>query len=266
MIEQSEKSASAGAPASPNDPIVRPIRAADINDAWAKGIEDFRAAPAYGLMFGAFYAAGGIVVLFALAALDFWHLAYPLAAALAFIGPFAAIGLYEVSRRREAGLSLSWHTLFAAVCNQRNLGLAWMGLVTVFFVVVWIYLVQLLVPLFLGRSAFGSLDDFLVALTMTSAGLMFLFLSNAIGVLLSIALFSITFVSFPLLLDRHVNFLTGIITSLRAVLISPLAAIGWAVITVLLLVVACLPVFLGLLVVLPVLGHTTWHLYRKIVV
>jgi uncharacterized membrane protein len=164
------------------------------------------------------------------------------------------------------GLVLSWHAVLGAIFKQRNRQLAWMALVTVFFFVLWMYLVQLLVTLFLGTRSFPTLDDFLVALTMTPEGLVFLFLGNAIGALLSIGLFSVSFVSFPLLLDRDVDVVTAMITSVRAVVASPLAAIGWAIIIVLLLIVACLPFFLGVLVVLPVLGHTSWHLYRKIVV
>jgi uncharacterized membrane protein len=266
MSKQSEQSTPSAAGMRRAYPTVRAIRVADINEAWAQGLRDFRAAPAYGIVFGGFYAAGGIVIVLGVTALGLGYLVYPLAAAFALIGPFAAIGLYEVSRRREAGSALSWHEVLGTIFKQRNRRLAWMGLVTVFFFVVWIYLVRLLVALFLGTRSFPTFDDFLVALTMTPEGLLFLFLGNAIGALLSIALFSLTFVSFPLLLDRDVDVVTAIITSVRAVVASPLVAIGWAIIVVLLLIVACLPFFLGVLVVLPVLGHTTWHLYRKIVI
>jgi uncharacterized membrane protein len=264
MSERSERATPPAAGTRRTYPIVRAIGVADINEAWAQGLRDFRAAPSYGIVFGGFYAAGGIVIVLAVTALGLGYLAYPLAAAFALIGPFAAIGLYEVSRRLEAGLALSWHAVFGAILKCGRL--AWMGLVTVFFFTVWIYLVLLLVALFLGTRSFHTFDDFLVALTMTPEGLLFLFLGNAIGALLSIALFSLTFVSFPLLLDRDVDVVTAMITSVRAVAASPLVAIGWAIIVVLLLIVACLPFFLGVLVVLPVLGHTTWHLYRKIVV
>ena len=263
MSEQSEQSTPSAA-GTRRTYIVRAIRVADINAAWAQGLRDFRSAPAYGIMFGGLFATIGIVIVLGVTALGLGYLAYPLAAAFAFIGPFAATGLYEVSRRQEAGLALSWYAVLGAFLKRGRL--AWMGLVTAFFFIVWMYLVQLLVALFLGTRSFPTFDDFLVALTMTPEGLLFLFLGNAIGALLSIALFSLTFVSFPLLLDRDIDVVTAMITSVRAVAASPLVAIGWAIIVVLLLIVACLPLFLGLLVVLPVLGHTTWHLYRKIVV
>jgi len=248
------------------EPTVRPVSIADINEAWAQGLRDFRAAPAYGLVFGGLYAAGGIAIVLGATALGLGYLAYPLAAAFALVGPFAAVGLYEVSRRQEASLALSWHAVLNAIFNRRNGKLAWMGLITVLFFVAWIGLVRVLVVLFLGTHSFPTLDDFLVALTMTSNGLLFLVLGNAVGAILSITLFSLTFVSFPLLLDRDVDVVTAMLTSVRAVIASPVVAIGWAVIVVLLLIVACLPFFLGILVVLPVLGHTTWHLYRRIIV
>ena len=163
-------------------------------------------------------------------------------------------------------MALSWRTVLGAVFEQRNRQLAWMGFVTLLFFVIWMYQVQLLVALFLGTRSFPTLHDFLVALTTTPEGILFLFLGNAVGALLAIVFFSIAFVSFPLLLDRDLDVVTAMITSIRAVTASPVAAVGWAITIVLLLIVALVPFFLGLVVVLPILGHTTWHLYRKIVV
>lgn len=247
------------------DPVVRTISVADVNQAWAQGLRDFRAAPAYGLVFGGLCAVAGLVIILGAIALDLGYLAYPLTAGFAFVGPFVAVGLYEVSRRREANMALTWSTVLGAVFAPRNRQLAWMGLLILFFFIVWIYQVQLLVALFLGTHSFSSLHEFLIALTSTSEGIIFLLLGNAIGALLSIALFSVTFVSLPLLLDRDIDFVSAVITSVRAVVANPLAAIGWAITITLLLILASLPFFLGLVVVLPILAHTSWHLYRRIV-
>ena len=122
------------------------------------------AAPAYGLVFGGLYAAGGIIIIACVTALGLGYLAYPLAAGFALIGPFAAVGLYEVSRRREAGMVLTWRAVLGSIFEQRNSQLAWMGLVTMLFFVVWMYQVQLLVALFLGTRSFATLHAFLVAL------------------------------------------------------------------------------------------------------
>jgi uncharacterized membrane protein len=265
MSEQGEGIVQSTGTAPRSDPVVRAITLTDVNEAWAQGIRDFRAAPAYGLVFGGLYAAGGIIIIACVTAMGLGYLAYPLAAGF-MIGPFAAVGLYEVSRRREAGMVLTWRAVLGSIFEQRNSQLAWMGLVIMLFFVVWMYQVQLLVALFLGTRSFATLHAFLVALTTTPEGLVFLFLGNAIGALLSIALFSITFVSFPLLLDHDLDFVTAMITSVRAAIMSPVAAIGWAICIVVLLILASLPFFLGLVVVLPILGHTTWHLYRKMVI
>jgi len=227
-------------------------------------LRDFQAVPLYGLVFGAFYAAGGIAILLCLTAFGMIYLVYPLAAGFALIGPFVAIGLYEVSRRREAGLPVSFGAIWAAVRMRSEIG--WMAFVTLFVFVVWMYQVRLLIALLLGLNAsFGSLQEFITVLLTTNEGLLFLAVGNAVGAALSLILFSLTVVSFPLLLDRDVDFVTAMITSVRAVVMSPLPMIGWAALIVVLLVVSSMPYFLGLMVTLPVLGHTTWHLYRRII-
>jgi uncharacterized membrane protein len=246
------------------DPVVRRIAAADIAEALGQGLRDFQAVPLYGLAFGAFYAAGGIAIVLCLTAFGMIYLAYPLAAGFALIGPFIAIGLYEVSRRREAGLSVSPGAIWATVRTRSEI--SWMAFVTLFVFVVWMYQVRLLIALLLGLNAsFGSLQEFITVVLTTNEGLLFLAIGNAVGAALSLILFSLTVVSFPLLLDRDVDFVTAMITSVRAVVISPLPMIGWAALIVILLAVSAMPYFLGLVVTLPVLGHTTWHLYRRII-
>jgi uncharacterized membrane protein len=242
--------------------VVRAIRIADMKEAWSRGVRDFRAAPVYGLVFGGFFAVCGIIIVLTVAALGVGYLSYPLAAGFALIGPFAAVGLYEVRRRTEAGLAPTWPAVLGVFLNRQ---LAWMGLITLFFFIVWMYQVQL--ALFLGaRSSGSTLRDFMDALTTTPEGLVFLALGTGIEALLSIVPLSVTLVSFPLLVDRDVDFVTAMITSIRAMVTNPLVAIGWGTTIVVLLILACLPLFLGLVIVLPILGHTTWHLYRKIVI
>jgi uncharacterized membrane protein len=216
------------------DPVVRPITANDIAEALGQGLRDFQAKPLYGLTFGALYALGGIVILLSLTSLGLVYLAYPLAAGFALIGPFVAIGLYEVSRRREAGQPVSFGNILIALLIGLN-------------------------------ASFSSLREFMTVVLTTNEGLVFLAIGNLVGAALSLILFSLTVVSFPLLLDRDVDFVTAMVTSVRAVVTSPLPMIGWAAIIVILLIVSALPYFLGLLVTLPVLGHATWHLYRRIV-
>ena len=246
------------------DPVVRPITAADIAEALGEGLRDFQAVPLYGLAFGALYAAGGIAILLCLMAFGLVYLAYPLAAGFAMIGPFVAIGLYEVSRRRETGQAISLGAIWATVKARGEIG--WMAFVTLFVFVIWMYQVRLLIALLLGLNAsFSSLREFITVVLTTNEGLLFLAIGNAVGAALSLILFSLTVVSFPLLLDRDVDFVTAMVTSVRAVVTSPVPMIGWAAVIVVLLAVSAIPYFLGLVVTLPVLGHATWHLYRRIV-
>lgn len=246
------------------DPVVRRVSATDVVEALGRGLRDFQAAPIYGLLFGALYAAGGIFVVLSVTALGMSYLAYPLAAGFALIGPFVAVGLYEVSRRREEGQRPSLRDLWTTMRSRSEIG--WMAFVTLFVFIIWMYQARLLLVLFLGLNAsFPSIQQFITVVLTTSEGLMFLLIGNAIGAALSLILFSLTVVSFPLLLDRDVDFITAMITSVRAVVTSPGPMIGWAAVVVVLLIVSALPFFLGLLVTLPVLGHTTWHLYRRVV-
>jgi uncharacterized membrane protein len=246
------------------DPVVRRISAGDIAEALGQGLRDFRAAPQWGLAFGALYALGGLAIVLCVSAFGAVYLAYPLAAGFALVGPFVAIGLYEVSRRLEARQPVTVAALWRCMTGRAEIG--WMAFVTLFIFIIWMYQVRLWIALLLGVNAsFSSLQHFVATLFSTSEGLLFLAIGNVVGAILSLVLFSLTVVSFPLLLDREVDFVTAMITSVRAVVTSPGPMIGWAAVIVLTLIVSVLPSFLGLLVALPVLGHTTWHLYRRIV-
>jgi uncharacterized membrane protein len=246
------------------DPVVRPVAATDIAEALVEGLRDFQALPLYGLALGALYAAGGIAIILCLTAFGMAYLAYPLAAGFALIGPFVAIGLYEVSRRRETGQPVSFGAIWSTIRSRSEIG--WMAFVTLFVFVAWMYQVWLLISLLLGpHASFSTLQEFMTVVLTTKEGLLFLAIGNAVGALLSLILFSLTVVSFPLLLEREVDFVTAMVTSVRAVVTNPLPMIGWAAVIVMLLIVSALPYFLGLVVTLPVLGHATWHLYKRIV-
>lgn len=246
-------------------PAIRRIGASDIVDALAKGIRDFQAYPAYGLFFGGIYMLGGWLVLAAAFVWNKSYLVYPLAAGFVLIGPFVAVGLYEVSRRRELGEALTWRAVLGAVYAQSGKEISWMAFVTLFIFMVWMYQVRLLIALFFGVSGMPA-GSFPGILFTTADGLAFLAVGHVIGAVLAVVVFSITVVSFPILLDRPVDFVTAMITSVKSVVTNPVPMIGWALVVTVLLMVASLPAFIGLLVILPVLGHTTWHLYRKLVV
>ncbi|WP_299475097.1 DUF2189 domain-containing protein [uncultured Roseibium sp.] len=246
-------------------PLVNKITANDVIDALAAGLADFRKAPVYGLAIGALFAIGGLFVILSAAALNMSYLSYPAAAGFVLIGPFAAVGLYEVSRRLGSGEELSWPAILGTMWAQKGRELSWMAFVVLFIQIMWMYQVRLLLALFLGFKSFASFDEFLTEVITTPEGLMFLAVGHVVGAILSLVLFSLTVVSFPLLLEEDRDFITAMITSVRAVVVSPIPMIGWALVVTALLIVSMVPAFLGLIVVLPVLGHTTWHLYKKCV-
>ncbi|MGL4240648.1 MAG: DUF2189 domain-containing protein, partial [Beijerinckiaceae bacterium] len=180
------------------------------------------------------------------------------------IGPFASLVLYEVSRRRERG---EWTTLREAVSLVVGRAeVRWMAFVTLFVLIMWMYQVRLMIALFLGVGAsFSTLPEFLRAVLGTPEGLFFLAVGNALGAVLAVVVFTLTVVSFPMLLDRDVDFITAMITSVRAVIANPVVMVGWALIVTALLMASMAPGFVGLIFSLPILGHATWHLYRRLV-
>jgi uncharacterized membrane protein len=244
---------------------VNPITINVIVDALGAGMRDFRSAPFYGLFFGAVFALGGNLVLLTASAFHMSYLSYPLAAGFSLIGPFIAVGLYEVSRRIEAGTPLSWPGVLGVIWEQRSRELGWMAFVVLFIQIMWMYQVRLLLALFLGFQSFASFGEFVEVVLTTPEGLLFLIIGHVVGAVLSVVLFSLTVVSFPMLLDRDIDFITAMITSVRAVVTSPVPMIGWALVVTVTLIVSMLPFFAGLLIALPILGHTTWHLYRALV-
>ena len=257
--------AQSGSSAPPAFPVVRAATFEDIRIALAQGWGDFLKAPAYCLFLGGVYALGGLLVVSTVMLFGMGYLAYPLAAGFVLIGPFIAAGLYEVSRRLECDQKLEWRGVLGVVFAQGGREFAWMAFVSIFAFIVWMYQVRLLLALFLGFQTFASFGAFIQMIFTTGEGLAFLAVGHIVGAVMASVVFSLTVVSFPLLLDRDVDFITAMIVSVQAVVKSPVVMLCWAFAIVIIVVVASLPFFLGLSVALPVLGHATWRLYRRIV-
>lgn len=243
-------------------PAISRLTQTDLGAALAAGWADFKAAPIYGLFFAAVYAAGGLAIYFwFLGAGDpFWFI--PVVAGFPLLAPFAAVGLYEVSRRREAGEPLSWGPVLGALRGQGDGQLPVMGVVVLIVFGFWVILARGIFAIFFAQSGVGF-DS--VAHVATLPGIAMLLVGGAVGAVMALALFAITAFSLPMLLHRPVDFVTAIITSVAAVNGNAAVMLRWAAIIAGLLFVAMIPAFLGLLVVLPVLGHATWHLYRRTV-
>ena len=228
------------------------------------GLRDFSEAPKYGLFFGGIYALGGWLIVCLLAWLSMPYLAYPAAMGFALIAPFVAAGVYEVSRRLEVGEPLSWAVVFDTVWRQKGRDMGWMALITGFAFFIWVDYAAIVFLLFFGLKEL-QLEAFLEALTTTDAGLYFILLGNFAGAIMATIVFSLTVISFPLLMDRDIDFATAMTASVRAVMANPLPMAVWAAIIGLCLLGAILTSFIALPVILPVLGHGTWHMYRKVV-
>jgi len=251
----------------PRPPAVKinTIGFSDVKAALAQGWRDFTRAPAIGLFFGAIYAAGGIAIWLLLSVYHEPWWIIPIAVGFPLIGPFLAVGLYETSRRLAAGQPLHFGEILTVIFAQRKRQVAWMAFVVMFIFWMWLYEVRMLLAIFLGFKSFSSIGAFLEVATTTPEGIWFLIVGTGVGAVISFVLFCTTVVAIPLLLEREIDLITAIISSFKAVFQNLAPMIGWGIIIVALTFAALVPAFLGLLIVLPVLGHATWHLYKRVV-
>ncbi len=244
--------------------VIRNLQTGDVKRALVAGWSDFKSAPRYGLAIGGLHAAVGWLTLMLVRLSGLHLIAYPLLTGVALVTPFSAAALYEVSRRLEKGENLSWAGVIHSVRASGGRDLGWMCLVSLFAFIIWVDFATVLYLMFYGLQT-PDLTAFAEQALTTSKGLLFLLAGNFFGGLIAFAIFSITVVSYPLLLDRDVDFATAMISSVRSVKASPLPMLAWAALIALLLAVGLLTALLGLVVVLPLLGHATWHVYRAAV-
>ncbi|MGE3148270.1 MAG: DUF2189 domain-containing protein [Pseudorhodoplanes sp.] len=245
---------------------IRKIRPHDLVDALRLGMQDFAALPSHAIFLCLIYPIIGFVLARLVFGYDTLPLLFPLATGFALVGPFAALGLYELSRRREQGIDSSWDHAFDILRSPSLGAIAALGFLLVALFVGWLATAQAIYQSLFGVLAPNSILGFLNEVLTTREGWLLIAYGNAAGFLFAVAVLAISVVSFPLLLDRDVGAAVAIMTSLRAVARNPLVMALWGLIVAALLVIGSLPFFLGLAVVMPVLGHATWHLYRKVVV
>jgi uncharacterized membrane protein len=244
-------------------PQIRVLSIDDVRASLKDGWEDFKAHPGYGLFFGGIYMLGGLLILGFLTRIGSPWMIIPLAIGFPLLGPFVAVGLYEVSRRRRMGEPITPKGVLAQVFYQRERQLGWMAFVVMFIFWIWVYQVRLLFALFLGFKSFSSWDRFVEIVLSTPEGWGFLMVGTIVGAFLATVLFSTTVIALPMLAEREVDFVTAMITSIATVVKNPLPMLGFGFVVGLATLVALLPAFVGLLLVLPVMGHATWHLYRR---
>ena len=248
-----------------SQPGVCRIKAADLRDVLVRGLHDFGAYRTDVIFLCLIYPVVGV----ALARLTFGYemlpLLFPLASGFALVGPVAAVGLYEMSRRREQGIPITWADAFSVIRSPGFGAILVLGLVLLAIFLLWLLAAYAIYQLTLGPEPPASIAAFARDVFTTSAGWAMIVVGVGVGFLFAVLVLAISVVSFPLLLDRDVGLDAAVWTSIRAVAANPGPMAVWGLIVAGSLVIGSIPAFLGLIIVIPLLGHATWHLYRKVV-
>ena len=245
--------------------VIRKIGLSDLSEALRLGWEDFKAVPSHAIILCVIYPVLGLVLFRLVLGYSVLPLLFPLAAGFTLVGPFAALGLYELSRRRERGEeAAAWDAM--QVLRAPSFGaMLELGTLLLVLFIVWIATADAIYIAAFGNAPAASIPDFATRVLTTPQGWSLIIVGCGVGFLFAVVALCVSVVSFPLMLDRHATAIDAIRTSLQAVRKNPLAMAAWGLIVAVLLVIGSLPFFVGLAVVLPVLGHATWHLYRKVV-
>ena len=245
---------------------VRQITVEDLKDALRQGFDDFMACRTDIIFICLIYPLAGLLLARLTFGYDVLHLLFPLAAGFALLGPVAAVGLYEMSRRREEGREIGWSDAFGVTASPAFGAIVVLGLVLLAIFIAWMLAAMTIYNLTLGPERPDALGTFIADVLTTGPGWAMIIVGTGVGFLFAVLVLTISVVSFPMLLDRDVGLGRAVRTSIRAVRINPVPMAVWGMIVAGGLVLGSIPLLLGLIVVMPVLGHATWHLYRKLVV
>lgn len=237
----------------------------DLKDALAKGYADFIAMPSHAVFLCVVYPIIGLILGRIVTEQSLLPMLFPVMAGFALVGPFAALALYELSRRRELGLDASPSHFFEVLQSPAIGAVVALGVLLALIFISWLATAHAIYRLTFNDVMPTTVEEFARQILSTQAGWTLILVGNSVGLLFAVAVFSISVVSFPLILDRHVGAATAVVTSLRAVAANPGTMIVWGMIIAAALVFGSLPLFIGLIVVMPILGHASWHLYRKVV-
>jgi uncharacterized membrane protein len=265
MVNQVVQDVIGAADASAELPVVRSIGLADLKDALVKGLDDFWAMPTHIVFVSLMYPVVCLVLGSMTLGHDLVPDLYPLAAGFAIVGPFAAIGLYELSRRRELGLDTAWKHAFDVVYSKSLRAIVALGLLLSVIFVIWVAVARAIYVANFGYEHVTSLTAFASEILTTPQGHNVIVVGSGVGFLFAALAFSVSVVSFPLLLDRNVGVTAAAVTSAKVVLRNPKTMAVWGLVVACSLAIGFLAFFFGLALVVPVLGHSTWHLYRRVV-
>lgn len=256
----------AGASGEFTRPEVRKIGVADIVDALRLGLDDFKEKPSHYVFLCLMYPIAGVFLVMWSSGANLLPLIYPLMSGFALIGPIAAIGLYEISRRREQGQDTSWRHALEVRHSPAMPSIVAVAVMLLALFAVWLIVAQSIYTATFDAAGPASLSTFVSDVMTTSQGLSLIIWGNLAGFVFAVIVLATTVVTFPLLLDRDVGAVAAVDASIRATLANPVPVALWGLIVAALLFVGTIPAFIGLAVVMPILGHSTWHLYRKLIV
>ncbi|MBS4011556.1 MAG: DUF2189 domain-containing protein [Roseovarius sp.] len=244
-------------------PEMGDVRFDMLAEALRRGWADMRRAPGFAVIFAGVYVGIGLILAWITWATGKSYWLIFAAVGFPLVGPFAAVGLYEVSHRLSTGRALVASEIFGVIAHQRRRQLPSICAIIIMVFLFWFFLAHMIFALFLGLSTMTNVSSSL-EVYFTPEGLSMLAVGTGVGAVFALLLYSLTVVSLPLLLDREVDFVTAMLTSLRVVIENPLPMLVWAALVAGLTFLAMLPAFLGLFFALPLLGHATWHLYTLI--
>jgi uncharacterized membrane protein len=246
-------------------PTIRKIGVSDLKEVLLKGLRDFNEKPSHLIFLGILYPIATLVAALAAAKSELLPLVFPLISGFALIGPMVAVGLYELSRRREQGLDVSWDHAFQVLWSPSIGAIMALSLLLCVIYLAWLGAALGIYWMIFGNEMPKSVIEFARQVFTTSAGWTLIVMGCGVGFLFAVVVLAIAALSFPMLVDRPVSASMAIQTSVRAFLTNPRTMLVWGLIVAILLIVGALPIFAGLAVVMPVLGHATWHLYRRVI-
>ena len=244
---------------------IRKIGVKDLWQALKEGFDDFNAKPSHVVFLCVIYPLFALLLTLLLIGQNLLYLAFPMIAGFTLFGPVVSVGLFEMSRRRERGLDVTWRSAFEFAHSSSFAPIAALSVAMLLLYVAWLYMAQLIYFGLFGAVPPDSISDFATQVLTTRRGGALIVYGTAVGFMFAVVALAISVVAFPLLLDRQVSAITAVRTSIRAVTSNPLMMAVWGLIVVLLLAAGSILFLIGLAVVLPILGHATWHLYRKLV-